>query len=250
MRGNLHLSRSFRAVLAQCGALYFVLSLASIYLTRQPGNIATLWFSNALAVAYLLANPVSRTLALLTVVALANFCANLLFGDAFALAVAFVLPNLAEMMLAVFLVRITLVEAKFSESPQNYFGFIVLACFIPPLFGAACGATLVAAQGLASFSKIFTGWYLGSAVGSVGMLPLALLLLRRGAPFFSVDEWKRVMLFAVLTLTTCLLVLNYLPFPFIYITVPLSMAAVRLSFRATAGLVFIAAVAMGVVASA
>ncbi|MFM9435941.1 two-component system, sensor histidine kinase and response regulator [Janthinobacterium sp. CG_23.3] len=224
--------------LAQFSALYFLLALAAIALSRHPGNIATLWFANALGVAYLLTQPRALAPALLLCAAGANLLVNLLYGDAWALAITFLPANMLEMAIGAYLVQRAGVARGFDDSPANLLRFVALACCVPPLVGATLGAAVISTQGFASFATVWPAWYAGDTAGTVATLPLALLVLRGGAAAFVRQvDWLRVASLACLSAAVSVFSLLYLPFPFIYVMVPLVLAAVATGFAGVSVLV-------------
>ncbi|MDC8760037.1 response regulator [Janthinobacterium fluminis] len=231
-------ARQALLTLAQFSALYFLLAQAAIYLSRQPGNIATLWFANALGVTYLLTQPRALAPALLLCAAAANLAANLLHGDAVALAITFLPANMLEMAIGAYLVKRSGIDLVFDESPGNLLRFIALACCVPPLIGATLGGAIIALHGYAPFARIWPAWYAGDIAGSVATLPLALLVLRGGVrTFLRRLDLARLASLACLSVAVSVLALQYLPFPFIYVMVPLMLAAVAGDFDSVAVLV-------------
>lgn len=233
-------------VLVSFGVLYFVLAVAAIYLSRQEGNIATLWFANALGIAYLLRQPRSRYPAILLSGAAANVCANLAFGDSLALSLAFVPPNVLEMLLGSEFIRRTRVDERFNESPVRLLRFILVGCCSAPLLSATLGAATVSWMGSVPFARVWLAWYIGTTIGAIGLLPVALLIVRKGlALFYECVEWLKTLPFMVAAVTTSLFALLYVPNPFIYITLPLIIAAAILSFEGTALVVWVSSLTTG-----
>ena len=167
--------------LAQFSALYFLLAVAAIALSRQPGNIATLWFANALGIAYLLTQPRLLAPALLLCAGGANLLANLLYGDAPALAITFLPANMLEMAIGAWLVSRSGRALAFDESPAKLLRFIGLACCVPPLIGATLGAGSIATQGFAGFSRVWPAWYAGVIELVCGLLIMVGLFTRAAA---------------------------------------------------------------------
>ena len=236
-----HAARALPTLL-QFSLLYLLLALASICLSRQPGSIATLWFANALGIAYLLARPRALAPALLLCSAGAGLLANLLYGDPFALAITFLPANMMEMALGAYLVRRSGVDRAFNESPANLLRFIGLACCAPPLIGATLGAAIIATHGFASFEQVWPSWYAGDITGAVATLPPALLFIRGGGrAFLRRIDWIQLASLACLSSAVSIFAMLYLPFPFIYMMVPLILAAVVIDFESVALLVWLSA---------
>lgn len=137
-------------------------------------------------------------------------------GSSWGMALGFVIPNLLEIAAAVFLIQITDSDRQFNESPQLLLRFLVVACALPPLLGATAGAAVIAYVGSPSFGTVWPAWYTSSTIGSIGMMPLALLIKQHGLrQFFSCVGWKATLPVAVCAVVICLLALLYLPSPFI-----------------------------------
>ena len=232
--------RTALSTLLQFGVLYFALAMAAIFLSRQPGNIATLWLANALGIAYLLIQPRALAPALLLCAAGANLLANLAYGDTAALALTFLPANALEMAVGAYLVRRAGVGPAFDESPGNMLRFVALACCAPPLIGATLGAAIISAQGFSTFSRVWPSWYAGDITGSVATMPLALLFIREGArAFFARVDWLQTAAQACLSVAVSVFALLYLPFPFIYVMVPLMLASITLGVESVAILVWL-----------
>lgn len=169
-------ARPLAADLALAFGLYAVLAWAAIVVARLPGTVAVIWLANGAAMALVLSAPRERTLALLAAAALGNFAGNLAYGDPIALSAAFVLPNAAEVALGVWLVHRTGLAARFADDQASLLRVLAAGAFVPPLLGATLGAATLHTLGFAQFSRVWTDWYIGDALGTVAMLPLALAL--------------------------------------------------------------------------
>jgi PAS domain S-box-containing protein len=152
------------------------------------------------------------------------------------------------MWLGVVLVRHNGSDRQFADSPERLLVFIVLACAVPPLLGATLGALLVSLVTGVAPHEVWLAWYAGSVIGSVSLLPVALLAVRQGRRFWRARlDWLRTGSYALASVSLCLLALLYLPFPFIYILVPTVFAAVTLTFEGTALVVWLSAATIGLI---
>jgi diguanylate cyclase (GGDEF)-like protein/PAS domain S-box-containing protein len=239
---------NFLSTLLLLFASYLLLALGAVWLSRQPGSIATLWYANAFTVALLWDQPLRRWAALLGVAMLADLLANLAFGDTFALAFSFIPPNLLEVGMAAALLRVSGAARRMNESPGAFLQFIFFGALLPPLVGASLGASILAWQGLDSFERGWLFWVEGSMLGAVSVMPLAVWLRQNGWWELLGERRRRELLLygAVVLLGTpfCLL---YLPFPFVYLSLPMMIAAVRLTFASTALMVALASVSGGLI---
>ncbi|SFL90333.1 ATP-binding protein [Rugamonas rubra] len=226
---------------------FFLLALSALWLARQPGSIAILWNVNALLMATLLTRP-GRAVALLGAAGLAIFLANCLAGVPAARAVLFVPPNLLESLVGAWLLGRRGVGQAFDHSPEQWLTFLLLGCCVPPLAGASLAAWLLPMAESPSYLRTWSIWYAGSTVGSASALPLLLLVFRDGwQAVWRRVEWPRLLPFALSAAGVCVLALVYLPFSFIYMVLPLMMAAVTLSLEAMALLVWLVSLVMAAV---
>lgn len=227
---------------------YLLLALGAVWLSRQPGSIATLWYANAFTVALLWDQPLRRWAGLLAAAMLADLLANMAFGDRLAQAASFVPPNLLEIVLASALLRVSGAALKMNESPGAFLQFILFGALLPPLVGASLGASILTWQGLESFERGWLYWVEGAMLGAVSVLPLA-VWLRQHSGWEILGDRRRheLLLFGIWVLLGSPLALLLLPFPFVYLSLPLMFAAVRLTFASTALLVALASVSGGLI---
>ncbi|WP_271409337.1 PAS domain S-box protein [Pseudomonas sp. Q1-7] len=227
---------------------YLLLALGAVWLSRQPGSVATLWYANAFTVALLWDQPLRRWAPLLAAAMLADLLANLLFGDSLLLAASFLPPNLLEILMAGALLRVSGAPLRMNESPGAFLQFIAFGAMLPPLLGASLGASILAWHGLESFERGWMLWVEGAMLGAVSALPLA-VWLRQHSWWEILGERRRreLLLYIGVTLLGTPIVLLLLPFPFVYLSLPLIIAAVRLTFAGTALLVALVSVSGGLI---
>lgn len=223
---------------------YFLLSLASVMLTRWSGDIVTLWFPNALGVAYLILAPKKHILPLLVCAGIAMVAAHLVVQYALT-GLAIIPVHLIEMALAAYLVRLTGSAERFSDAPENLLRFLLVAIFVPCLISATLAALLF--QGSESFSRLWWTWFAGMVIASLGLLPVAMMVLRLGwRDFLQCIKLKQSILWIVSIIFLSAFSITILPYPFIYILVPLTIAAVTVSFETMTALVFLSTLATGI----
>jgi diguanylate cyclase (GGDEF)-like protein/PAS domain S-box-containing protein len=225
---------------------YGVLALVGLYLSRQPGNIATLWYANAAAIAFMVEQSRRRAAVLLLAAGAANLLANLAFGDPSHTAALFGPPNLLDIMVGTLLLNRTRLHRRLTDSPATFGRFLLMAVALPPLAGATIGAISLQASGGGDALRIWFSWYGGSVLGGVALLPLAIsvrmtsckAILRR---LRSASTWALLML----AVGTTLVALLRLPFPFVYLALPLVIAAVVDRFLIVAACVFATSLTAG-----
>lgn len=217
---------------------YLVLALGAVWLARQPGTIATLWYANAFGITFLWNQPLRRWPALLGVMLVANMLAGQVMGDTLAMSASFLPANMLEMTLAAFLLRRTGVALNMSRSPSAFLRFILLGAMVPPLVSSTLGALIVQSIGYAGFGRVWLSWYEGAVLGTLSILPLTVQLQQHGLQSLRSPKRPHELFFYVpLVLLVTLVALRLLPSPFVYLSLPLLLAAVRLPFAGTALLV-------------
>ena len=170
--------RGYRVLQATSGS--DALALLSLELSRQPGSIASIWYPNAVAAAFLVAAPGSRWPALLLTLALVNPLANGLWGDGLLASLAFVPANLAEVALAAWLLRRQGLASTAQLSAAQVMRWLLLGGVLPQLVGATLGALTLSWHGGSGLATLWLKWFEGTVVGSLSLLPLALTVADRG----------------------------------------------------------------------
>ncbi len=211
--------------LIELGAVYFVLALLSIGLALQPHMVADVWFPNAVAIGVLATTPRSRWFALLTMVAAANFAANLMLR-ADALHSAIVVPsNLVEIFGGALLLQRFRLERRFADDATTFVAALALGGFVPQVLGSTLGAGALQLIGVASFASVWPVWYIDSTLGTMALLPLTLAV--RQVPWST--SWFRLtrplpVFLAVAVVATVGVAFHGLPQPYSFVALPLVIA--------------------------
>lgn len=209
------------------GALYLLLALMSLDVSRQPGSIAAIWYANAVAVAFLLHSPSKKvTAALWLVVALACLAANLIWDSDPLLAGLLLLPNLFEIAVATWLLRRAQLERANLRSPWALVRLIFLGGLLPQVLAATLGAWLLYNQHGFPPERTWLVWFEGSVIGSLSLLVLACLCLRLTASQLRAAwlDWSFLALLP-LSLAISLWAMGSTAFAFTYLLLPLLLAA-------------------------
>ncbi len=231
---------------AALAVIYFLAASAGILLTREAGNVATLWPANAILLAVLLRVPRRNWLTYLVNCALANMSANLVFGDSLLIAVGFVLCNGVEVLTAVLLLQYFHQTAWTLRTARQVLGLALIGGLLAPIVGAFLGAGLLTAAFGTSYWQVWQVWWIADAMGFLIVVPLALtanlqavedILRQRGS--------EAIALYVTLVLATVLLFLQS-DFPLLYFVVPLLFwAAIRLDvFGAALAAALVSAIAV------
>ncbi len=230
------------------GVGYFVLAIISIYFSRGAGDVAHFWYPNAIGIAFLLFYGEQFRWRLLAVLAASNFLANWVAGSSWWLSATFVIPNVVEMVLATWLARHFQVVHDFDQSPQKMLRFILLICLFPSTAGALAGASLISFLEFSPFLPILLMWFVSSSVGMLSLLPLLLVFRRdRNLIGLRTTTRRRLLLYVAIVCLSTYFALCYLPFPFIYLVIPLILAAVETDTKTVAFLIFLESLVIGVI---
>lgn len=209
--------------------LYALAASLSLALSRQPGSLANLWFANALTAGFLATAALPRWPGLLAASLLANLAANLTTDYGLATALVFLPANAAEALLAAALLRRAGLDRGALRTPVAMLLLLGCGVFVPPLVGATLGALTMQARTLGPFWQVWQLWYEGSVIGGVSVLALV-IVLRTDRPVLirrDLADW-RVAALGLVAAGVTLLSLTHVPFPFVYIAIPLLLAAIVL----------------------
>ena len=231
-------------------ALYFVLAVAGIVLSREPGSIAVLWYANAVAIVVVVSQSVGRWPVLLGATALACVAANVAYGDSLRIAAQLASANVVEVWSGAALLRITRAHRRMIADPSRFFRFLAVGSLVPPMAGATVAALMFWTQDQEPLIRVWLSWYEGSVLGSCSLLPLGFAL--QSAPW---HVSRRILFkaesiaFCLLAAGVALLALLRMPFPFVYLSLPLVLAAVHTRFIVVCAMVLFTSLAAGVLTS-
>jgi len=238
------------AVAAGCAALAGL----STMLSRREIGLPTLWYANAFGACCLLVAGRQGWRATLVALASGLLLAQGLTGADLRSAVWCAVPDLGEMVLGGWLLARTPDWRQIHGSPRAGWRVWWRAVLLPALFGATLAVPLLGAAGVVapSATQLWLAWFERSLVGATALLPLGLsLLVARNdegegvrSPARPLVTGETVVLMA-LSIGTVVLVLPHLPFPFVYLGLPMLAAAVRLRYLDVALQVWLVSLAVG-----
>ena len=209
--------------------LYALAASLSLALSRQPGSVANLWFANAVTAGFLATASRARWPGLLLASLLANVASNLTTDYGLATALVFLPVNAMESVLAAVLMRRAGLGRSGLRTPRAMLLLLGCGVFVPPLLGATLGALVMQARALGPFWQLWQLWYEGSVIGGVSVLALVMVLRTDRPALIRNDlvDW-RVLALGLVAAGVTLLSLTHVPFPFVYIAIPLLLAAIVL----------------------
>lgn len=230
------------------GLGYFILAAISIYFSRGTSNVAHFWYPNAIGVAFLLYCEFKYRWRLLLILACANFFANWMMGSSWWLSATFIVPNLLEIVLATWLSTHFQIQHDFDQSPKNMLRFVFFVCLLPTAAGALTGASLISFLDFSPMLPVFLMWFVSSSVGMLSLLPLLLILHRDvNRTGLLIKKKRQLFLYVMLVCLSTYFALRYLPFPFIYLVIPLILAAVETDTKTLTFLIFLESLLIGVI---
>ena len=153
---------------------YLATALGGLAISRQAGNIATLWPPNGMLVAALLLTAQRRWKEILIAGAIGSLAANMFNGNTVLAASSITLANLAEAWIAATIVRRqTGRRVLFQQSSDVV--ILIVAAITAALVAGALSATSAKLLMNAPFTTIFIKWVLGDVLGLLVVMPIAVI---------------------------------------------------------------------------
>ncbi len=151
------------------GAGYFFLSFLSLTFTRFGAPVESVWISNALLTAALIASPRNGWLLLIACGAIGHVLAHLATSDPLDMTITYLVADMAECALcATLLAPRTMAFA----TRQQIFWFLVVGGLIAPFVSASIAASGSSIIGRPMETREFAMWFGADALGLVVFLPL------------------------------------------------------------------------------
>jgi PAS domain S-box-containing protein len=204
---------------------YLILAGLAIWLSKQPGSIAMLWYANAAMVPILARRPAQAWGPLLLGIGAACTGANLVFGTSWAPSLGLSLANVVEISLSSWLVQRWVHPHEALRDPGQMLRFVALPGLASPVAAALVGAWVISSSFGAPFVTSMAAWVTSAMTGAVALAPLALLVATQGwrelAPRGRGTEFALALTLSLLASATAL---TFLPFPLIYVTFGIALA--------------------------
>ena len=210
-----------------------MLACLSTGVSRQPGQITAVWYANAAAVVLLARAPRRYWSAMLWVVAMVNAAVNRLWGDAPMAMLAFLPPNLLEILLGAWALQRAGLADSALRSPATLLRLLLLGGVLPQALAAGLAALSFGMLGREEVVTLALTWYESTVLGALSVLPAALLLANQNPQRLrqALGD-RRLWLLAPLAVLSSLLCLGFMPYPFVYLALPLLAAAMLLEMVA------------------
>lgn len=239
-----------RRVLAM-GLASLGLAWLGIWLLRGPGGIAAIWLANGFAMAVLARVAVAERLPLALSFLAGVALANLQAGHSVLASAGLGLANLAEVALGSGMLRhLHRGEPFLSSLRQTVLSLLAVGPFAAVL-GASAGALVVTLNLNVPFDQIWLGWWISDGMGALVLVPLLLLVSgARCRQLLSPEALARFLPLAALALLMCYAGMRYLPYPFIFVELPLITSAMLLGLFPVTILTLLAAALIVVAALA
>jgi diguanylate cyclase (GGDEF)-like protein len=161
-------------LIAVLAAGYLATALGGLAISRQAGNIATLWPPNGMLVAALLLIGPRRWVEVLIAGAIGSLAANLFNGNTLLTASSITVANLVEAVVAASIIRWqTGRRVLFRQSGDV--AVLIVASITAALVAGALSATSAKLLAHAPFTMIFIKWVLGDVLGLLVVMPIAVI---------------------------------------------------------------------------
>lgn len=170
--------RQFSQVWLVTAIGYFVAAAATIHLASNGRDIATFWPANALLVALLLAGGRPRWRTVLSAGFVANVVANLVTRGTLIGPMLYGIANLAEVTVAVLLLRRAVGENIILASTSTVMRFIVVAGLIAPSASGILGALTAYLVYSEPFARSLQTWVASDGLGLLIFTPFFAAMVR------------------------------------------------------------------------
>ncbi len=162
------------ALILVLAAGYLATALGGLAISRQAGNIATLWPPNGMLVAALLLTNQRRWPLVLAAGVLGSFAANLFNGSSVLAASSITVANIVEAFIAAWIIRHQTRRRVLFRTSSDVVVLIV-ASITAALVAGALSATSAKLLAHAPFTTIFIKWVLGDVLGLLVVMPIAVI---------------------------------------------------------------------------
>jgi len=160
------------------GLLYLALAAATITLTSNGRDIATLWPANAVLVALMLQNPREAWRHILVAGFLANIVANVVTRDSALGPALFGISNMVEVFIVAWGMHTSVAADGILRRPSSLWRFLFWAVLVGPAISSVLGAATAWLTFDQPFLTAMGTWYGADALGLVVFTPFFFALFR------------------------------------------------------------------------
>ncbi len=215
-----------RLILVYLGCL--LSSLFAIYLLRQPGSAAFIWFANGFAIAVITLAPTSQRFSLICAAFMAILSANLLWGDDILQSLFLSAANTSTITVGMLSLSFATRSGDPFFAQRAFRYFIALTVLIAPLTGAFLGGYTLHLALDVPFDILAKAWYLGDVIGFLAITPMTYVLLKRPRINASMTISLQAILFIITAVVFSGWLITEIHFPFIAIAIILTMTGALL----------------------
>jgi len=222
-----------RTIALSLGLGICLVALLCLKISPISSNLATIWLPTALLSSVLFHRHYREWPVLLLCAALGILMADVISGYLPSGNIinphylANMLNNLIEASISAALLRHKLDSQEPLAKLSDWINFLSIAVIFTPLFGAVLMIVFNSTE--LNTVREFTTWYISEAVATVALLPVGLLFRR---DYFqqlqAPGRLKNLLITLFITLFTSVMAMQWIPFPFAFIILPLLLAAIRL----------------------
>lgn len=152
--------------------VFFLLASTGIWLTREAGRVASIWFANAFLLSVVLGISPAARLRAGAAALVANVLANLVAGDAIDGALGLALCNTLEVFSAVWALDRFAPRLHFSRVRHQAL-FVVFAGIVSPVLSSIMAALLLWQLHGAAPLDVFWSWFPADALGMLIIFPIS-----------------------------------------------------------------------------
>lgn len=198
----------------------FLLAWMGIWLTRESGRVASIWFANAFLLVLIVDKARGVMLGAGAAALLANVLANMASGDALEIALGLALCNSIEVFIAAILISHFAPQLQFGRLKDQSI-FVLFAGLGSPIISSALAAFLLFMLRGMDPAIIFFAWYPADALGMIIVFPLLWSLrdLDLRSEFLAVAR-PTVLSLLALTLIATAVVFSQTRYPLLFAVLP------------------------------
>lgn len=216
-------SQLLRAMMA--GFSFYVVAVASIFISRNTSDIALVWLANIAAAGFSFRQPVHAQIAILATCFMGGIIANVTTGAPWQSALIFMTANAAEIACLNLILRERLQHRQTEYAAADFAKVVAFAAFVAPIVSGTTAIGLLSLVGAPHSWRLWTSWWIADAAGIVTLLPV--ILLSSGAILSSIGFRRAVhhVAWIVVVLAATVLMISHIAYPFVYVGLAVMLVA-------------------------